>query len=67
MIDINEIETRMKGSTVPRPNIRGTLSGHAAGEPFCDLVFDMLQHRHGASIVKQHELVYGDIVGLIVF
>ena len=57
MIDVRLLMGRLSGAKVPRPNVRGTLSGHAAGEPFCDLVFDMLQHRHGASIVKQHELL----------
>ena len=57
MIDLGFLEAKLVGATVPRPNVRGTLSGHAAGEPFSELVLDVLTHMHGGAIQKQHDLL----------
>ena len=47
----------MKGKKVERPNRqgRGTLSGHAAGEPFEKMVYQMLKEDYPANIYKQYE------------
>ena len=64
MIDLSFLEAKLVGATVPRPNVRGTLSGHAAGEPFSELVLDVLTDMHGNAIQKQHDmlnqLMHGD-------
>ena len=57
MIDLGFLEAKLVGATVPRPNVRGTLSGHAAGEPFSELVLDVLTHMHGGAIQKQHDML----------
>ena len=57
MIDLKFLEAKLIGATVPRPNVRGTLSGHAAGEPFSELVLDVLTYEHGENILKQHEFL----------
>ena len=57
MIDLSFLEAKLVGATVPRPNVRGTLSGHAAGEPFSELVLDVLTHMHGGAIKKQHDFL----------
>ena len=55
MLDLSYLEEKLVGDTVPRPNVRGTLSGHAAGEPFSELVLDVLTELHGGVIQKQHD------------
>ena len=57
MIDLSFLEEKLAGATVPRPNVSGTLSGHAAGEPFSDLVLDTLRLEYGDSIKKQHQML----------
>lgn len=56
-IDYEELQTWLKGHTVPRPNAadNGTLSGHAAGEPFEKLVYHKLKEAHPQNIFKQFE------------
>lgn len=47
----------MKGMAVTRPNIEGTLSGHAAGEPFEKSVLAELRKEYPGKIFKQYEFL----------
>ena len=53
------ITKQMKGKTVDRPNRAnaGTLSGHAAGEPFEKCVLGVLREKYPKKIFKQHEFL----------
>lgn len=55
--DFDELTGKMEGMTVERPNKRGhgTLSGHAAGEPFEKLAYHILKRKYPDKIFKQHE------------
>lgn len=57
MLDYKTLVTSMKGTTVDRPNkaSSGTLSGHAAGEPFEKLVYHKLKDLYPSKIFKQYE------------
>ena len=48
-----DVGDNLIGSSVVRPNKKGELSGHAAGEPFSDLTFDILEDL-GHHVQKQH-------------
>lgn len=56
-VDFNEITTIMKEQVVERPNksTSGTLSGHAAGEPFEKKVYEKLKELYTGKIFKQYE------------
>ena len=56
-IDFSAIVSYMKGQRVERPNkaINGTLSGHAAGEPFEKCVYHRLKEKYPNRIFKQYE------------
>jgi len=56
-IEFNRLIKKLKGNTVRRPNkeSQGTLSGHAAGEPFEKLVYSLLKQRFPKKIFKQYE------------
>lgn len=56
-IDFSQLLESMKGETVPRPNkaTGGTLSGHAAGEPFEKKVFEHLKTSYPNNIFKQYD------------
>ena len=56
-INFSSIVKEIKGCTVERPNKRssGTLSGHAAGEPFEKKVYQLLKLKYKGSIFKQYE------------
>ena len=58
-VDYNDILKKMKGEVVERPNrsIAGTLSGHAAGEPFEKKVYLYLKQKYPTSIFKQFEFL----------
>ena len=59
-INFKKLETKLKGKLVERPNKAnaGTLSGHAAGEPFEKLVYHELKQEYGADkIFKQYEFL----------
>lgn len=47
------LSEKLRGNSVVRPNKKGELSGHAAGEPFSDLTFDILEDL-GYRVQKQH-------------
>ena len=56
-VDFNSLVTSMRNQTVDRPNkaSSGTLSGHAAGEPFEKNVYNQLKDKHPTKIFKQYE------------
>lgn len=56
-VDYNAIIQEMKDTTVERPNKAnsGTLSGHAAGEPFEKSVYHHLKEKYPNAIFKQFE------------
>lgn len=56
-IDFNNLMTELQGIVVERPNkaSSGTLSGHAAGEPFEKSVYYTLKRLYPKNIYKQHE------------
>ena len=52
-MDPTRLSMKLRGSSVLRPNKKGELSGHAAGEPFSDLTFEILEDL-GYHVQKQH-------------
>lgn len=56
-VDFSRLVTTMKNQTVDRPNkaSSGTLSGHAAGEPFEKNVYHKLKNMYPDKIFKQYE------------
>lgn len=50
----SEINKALVGKTVPKPT-SGTLSGHAAGEPFEKLVYQFIKHKLPDYTYKQYE------------
>ena len=56
-IDFSDLINSIKGLTVDRPNksSSGTLSGHAAGEPFEKTVYHILKEKYSNLIFKQYE------------
>lgn len=56
-VDFKRLITSMRGQTVNRPNkaSSGTLSGHAAGEPFEKCVYHKLKEMYPNLIFKQYE------------
>lgn len=57
--DYNYIINRLVGTEVERPNRHdnGTLSGHAAGEPFEKLTYHLLKNKFPNNIYKQYEFL----------
>ena len=57
MIDFDKLTHELIQQNVERPNKAdaGTLSGHAAGEPFEKLVYHRLKEEYPQKIFKQHE------------
>lgn len=56
-IDYTRLLDRVVGQSVERPNraSQGTLSGHAAGEPFEKLVYKLLGEEYAGMVFKQYE------------
>lgn len=56
-LELEELITALKNKSVERPNNSslGTLSGHAAGEPFEKLVYQYLKAKDRQHIFKQYE------------
>lgn len=56
-VDFASLVASMKNQTVERPNkaSSGTLSGHAAGEPFEKNVYHKLKEKYPTKIFKQYE------------
>ena len=59
VVDFKKLIDAMRGQTVMRPNKAdaGTLSGHAAGEPFEKLVYHKLKESYPDRIFKQFEFL----------
>ena len=53
-LDIENIKKEIIGLTIPKP-VSGTLSGHAAGEPFDKLVYSKLKERYPNNTYRQFE------------
>lgn len=58
-VDYDALIEAVKGRTIERPNksTAGTLSGHAAGDPFEKLVYKELKERYPNNIFKQYEFL----------
>lgn len=56
-VNYEEVVSEMIGTSVERPNRlnAGTLSGHAAGEPFEKSVYQLLKKKYPTAIFKQYE------------
>lgn len=53
-INFEEIKVELIGTRIPKP-ISGTLSGHAAGEPFDKHVYDVLKQKMPSNTYRQFE------------
>lgn len=56
IVDFQKLKEVMMGSTIPRP-ISGTLSGHAAGEPFDKHVYSLIKKDFPKSTYRQYEFL----------
>lgn len=54
IIDFDSLAKEVKGLSVPKPT-SGTLSGHAAGEPFDKAVYAKLSKKYPGLIFRQYE------------
>ena len=52
-MELGDLSMKLIGAGVLRPNKKGELSGHAAGEPFSDLTYSVLEEM-GHHVQKQH-------------
>lgn len=59
IVDFSRLLRELRGVRVERPNRqgRGTLSGHAAGEPFEKCAYQLLRNLYPDRIYKQHEFL----------
>lgn len=55
-IDIKFLEDELVGTMVPKP-LSGTLSGHAAGEPFDKCVYQFIKEHYGEKAFRQYEFL----------
>ncbi|MCY4255473.1 MAG: HincII family type II restriction endonuclease [Gammaproteobacteria bacterium] len=55
-INIGFLEEQLIHATVPRP-VSGTLSGHAAGEPFDKHVYQLIKDQYVGKTFRQYELL----------
>ena len=55
-IDIKSLEKELVGTTVPKP-LSGTLSGHAAGEPFDKHAYRFIKERYAGKTFRQYEFL----------
>lgn len=55
-IDIKFLEKTLVGTTVPVP-VSGTLSGHAAGEPFDKHAYRFIKERYAGKTFRQYEFL----------
>lgn len=61
-INLDFLPTELTGTTVPKP-LSGTLSGHAAGEPFDKNVYSVIKRHYPTNTFRQFEYlnkVYAD-------
>ena len=56
MVNYKELIDKVKGTSVPRP-ISGTLSGHAAGEPFDKHVYNEIKKQFPRNTFRQYEFL----------
>ena len=58
-VDYETLLREVKGKSVTRPNskMNGTLSGHAAGEPFEKLIYQQLKRGYEGNVFKQYEFL----------
>ncbi len=56
-IDYVALVAGLVGARVPRPNTTGTISGHAAGEPFDRHVYEALKEKHPGQTFRQFEFL----------
>ena len=54
IVDFNKIKNNIIGKSVPKP-ISGTLSGHAAGEPFDKFVYNEIKKQIPKNTFRQYE------------
>lgn len=54
IVDYEKLTTQIKGKTVPKP-LSGTLSGHAAGEPFDKFVYREIKKDFPKNTFRQYE------------
>jgi type II restriction enzyme len=54
IVDYNNLKNKVKGTTVPKP-LSGTLSGHAAGEPFDKHVYREIKKQFPKETFRQYE------------
>jgi len=54
IVDYNALLKQLQGTSVPKP-VSGTLSGHAAGEPFDKLVDELLKKKYPGKVFRQYE------------
>lgn len=55
MFDVKHLPERLVNLSISRPNKTGTLSGHAAGEPFDKLAYEELKRLYPAYTFRQYE------------
>ncbi|MCX8055022.1 MAG: HincII family type II restriction endonuclease [Ignavibacteria bacterium] len=53
-VDYNKLAKKIKGTSVPKP-LSGTLSGHAAGEPFDKHVYNEIKKQFPKNTFRQYE------------
>lgn len=53
-VDYTELIKKIKGTSIPKP-LSGTLSGHAAGEPFDRHVYDEIKKQFPLNTFRQYE------------
>ena len=53
-INYNSLIRELEGTSIPKP-ISGTLSGHAAGEPFDKHVNELLKKKYPGKVFRQYE------------
>jgi type II restriction enzyme len=67
-VDYSKLSVAIKGSSVPKP-ISGTLSGHAAGEPFDKHVYAEIKKQFPKNTFRQYEFLndlyskYPNVIG----
>lgn len=56
-LDLAPVALNLVGTTIPRPNKSGTLSGHAAGEPFDKHAYSLLKKSYPNNTFRQFEFL----------
>jgi type II restriction enzyme len=68
IVDYTNLKKKVKGTTVPKP-LSGTLSGHAAGEPFDKHIYSEIKKQFPKNTFRQYEYLndlyskYPDVIG----